>query len=144
MVKAVTPSLPEPGVWIGMASANVLEPLRWKRAKTHRCSRHRHMPHQEAGYTSAAVALDPQHAEHRCNRVGSIYVHTWHIALFRCTAPARPQSTGKRTCHGHGWIDAIDREQTSGPVDSSRASPTICCGAALGVPLEMSGQAPRR
>src|SRR5215831_18430678 len=78
MVKAVTPSLPEPGVWTGMASANVLEPLRWKRAKTHRGSRHRHMPHQEAGYTSAAVALDPQHAEHRCNRVGSIYVHTWH------------------------------------------------------------------
>src|SRR6516165_9098753 len=59
MVKAVTPSLPEPGVWTGMASANVLAPLRWKRAKTHRGSRHRHMPHQEAGYTSAAVALDP-------------------------------------------------------------------------------------
>src|SRR5215472_9061832 len=54
MVKAVTPSLPEPGVWTGMAPANVLEPLRWKRAKTHRGSRHRHMPHQEAGYTSAA------------------------------------------------------------------------------------------
>src|SRR5262245_9644230 len=79
MVKAVTPSLPEPGVWTGMAAANVLEPLRWKRAKTHRGSRHRHMPHQEAGYTSAAVALDPQHAEHRCNRAGSIYVHTWHF-----------------------------------------------------------------
>src|SRR5215472_3860856 len=59
MVKAVTPSLPEPGVWTGMASANVLAPLRWKRAKSHRGSRHRHMPHQEAGYTSAAVALDP-------------------------------------------------------------------------------------
>src|SRR5262245_64906754 len=80
MVKAVTPSLPEPGVWTGMASANVLAPLRWKRAKTHRGSRHRHMPHQEAGYTSAAVALDPQHAEHRCNRAGSIYIHTGHIA----------------------------------------------------------------
>jgi hypothetical protein len=47
MVKAVTPSLAEPGVWTGMASANVLAPLRWKRVKTHRGSRHRHMPHQK-------------------------------------------------------------------------------------------------
>src|SRR6516162_461149 len=33
------PSLPEPGVWTGMASANALAPLRWKRAKIHRGSR---------------------------------------------------------------------------------------------------------
>ena len=66
------------GVWTG--TADVLAPLRWKRAKTHRGSRHRHMPHQEAGYTSAVVALDPQHAEHLCNRAGSIYVHTWHFS----------------------------------------------------------------
>jgi hypothetical protein len=29
--ETVTPSLPEPGVWTGMAQANVLAPLRWKR-----------------------------------------------------------------------------------------------------------------
>jgi hypothetical protein len=60
MVKTVTPSLPEPGVWTGMAQANVLEPLRWKRAKIHRGSRHRILgPHQEAGYTSAVVTVAP-------------------------------------------------------------------------------------
>jgi hypothetical protein len=32
--ETVTPSLPEPGVWTGMASANALAPLRWKRAKS--------------------------------------------------------------------------------------------------------------
>ena len=36
---SVTPSLPEPGVWTGMASANALATLRWKRAKIHRGSR---------------------------------------------------------------------------------------------------------
>ena len=35
----VTPLLPEPGVWTGMASANVWAPLRWKHAKIHRGSR---------------------------------------------------------------------------------------------------------
>ncbi|MET4808366.1 hypothetical protein ABIE63_003561, partial [Limibacillus sp. MBR-115] len=55
--ETVTPSLPKLGVWTGMASANVLEPLRWKRAKTHRGSRRKIVePHQEAGYTSAVVA----------------------------------------------------------------------------------------
>ena len=39
--ETVTPSLPEPDVWTGMASANVSEPLRWKRAKIHRGSRRR-------------------------------------------------------------------------------------------------------
>jgi hypothetical protein len=38
--ETVTPSLPEPGVWTGMANANVWAPLRWKRAKIHRGSRH--------------------------------------------------------------------------------------------------------
>jgi hypothetical protein len=37
--ETVTPSLPEPGVWTGMVSANALAPLRWKRAKIHRGSR---------------------------------------------------------------------------------------------------------
>jgi hypothetical protein len=39
--ETVTPSLPEPGVWTGMAQANVWAPLRWKRAKIHRGSRRR-------------------------------------------------------------------------------------------------------
>jgi hypothetical protein len=76
MVKTVTPSLPEPGVWTGMASANASGPLRWKRAKTHRGSRHRNRkPHHEAGYTSAVVTVDPE-LKTCCNRAGSIYVHT--------------------------------------------------------------------
>jgi hypothetical protein len=60
--ETVTPLLPEPGVWTGMASANVWAPLRWKHAKIHRGSRQRILgPHQEAGYTSAVgtVAPDP-------------------------------------------------------------------------------------
>jgi hypothetical protein len=36
--ETVTQSLPEPGVWTGMVSANALAPLRWKRAKIHRGS----------------------------------------------------------------------------------------------------------
>jgi hypothetical protein len=32
--ETVTPSLPEPGVWTGMASANALASLWWKRAKS--------------------------------------------------------------------------------------------------------------
>jgi len=59
MVKRSPPSLPEPGVWTGMASANVWEALRWKRANTHRGSRRRNFePHREAGYTSAVVIRD--------------------------------------------------------------------------------------
>ncbi|MGO9235536.1 MAG: hypothetical protein ACLP4V_16240, partial [Methylocella sp.] len=54
--ETVAPSLPEPGMWTGMARANVLGPLRWKRAKIHRGSRRRKIgPHHEAGYTSAVV-----------------------------------------------------------------------------------------
>jgi hypothetical protein len=58
--ETVTPSLPEPGVWTGMAQANVSASLRWKRAKIHRGSRRRILgPHQEAGYTSAVVTVAP-------------------------------------------------------------------------------------
>src|SRR5579863_3831859 len=58
--ETVTPLLPEPGVWTGMASANVWAPLRWKHAKIHRGSRQRILgPHQEAGYTSAVVTVAP-------------------------------------------------------------------------------------
>jgi hypothetical protein len=58
--ETVNPSLPEPDVWTGMAQANVLAPLRWKRAKIHRGSRRRILgPHQEAGYTSAVVTVAP-------------------------------------------------------------------------------------
>jgi hypothetical protein len=58
--ETVTPLLPEPGVWTGMAQANVWEPLRWKHAKIHRGSRLRILrPHQEAGYTSAVVTVAP-------------------------------------------------------------------------------------
>jgi len=58
--ETVTPSLPEPGVWTGMAQADVWAPLRWKRAKIHRGSRRRILrPHQEAGYTSAVVTVAP-------------------------------------------------------------------------------------
>src|SRR5262249_17722757 len=52
-------------------------------------------------------------------------VHTWHITSFRCTAPARQQLGVKRTCHGHGWIDAIDPNRTPAPIDSQREPPTI-------------------
>src|SRR6516165_9914062 len=58
--ETVTPLLPEPGVWTGMAEANVWAPLRWKHAKIHRGSRRRILrPHEEAGYTSAVVTVAP-------------------------------------------------------------------------------------
>lgn len=73
----VTPSLPEPDVWTGTACADVSGPLRWRRAKTIEARGGDVVqPHQEAGYTSAVVAVDPDQAG-RCNRAGSIYVHTW-------------------------------------------------------------------
>src|SRR5580692_2239069 len=62
--ETVTPSLPEPGVWTGMASANALASLWWKRAKIHRGSRRWSItPHKEAGYTSAVVTLGPEFAK---------------------------------------------------------------------------------
>src|SRR3954470_24793948 len=86
--ETVTPSLPEPDVWTGTACADVSGPLRWKRAKTIEARGGDVVqPHQEAGYTSAVVAVDPDQAS-RCNRAGSIYVHTahrvrWHSAAKR-------------------------------------------------------------
>src|SRR3954452_12098114 len=78
--ETVTPSLPEPDVWTGTACADVSGPLRWKRTKTIEARGGDVVqPHQEAGYTSAVVAVDPDQAS-RCNRAGSIYVHTWPIA----------------------------------------------------------------
>ena len=75
--ETVTPSLPEPGVWTGMAGANALGALRGKRAKIHRGSRQDFFrPHCEAGYTSAVVTKS-QSRQSCCNRAGSIYVHTW-------------------------------------------------------------------
>lgn len=84
--ETVTPSLPEPDVWTGTACADVSGPLRWKRAKTIEARGGDVVqPHQEAGYTSAVVAVDPDQAS-RCNRAGSIYVHTWPIASFARTS----------------------------------------------------------
>ena len=37
---------------------------------------------------------------------------SWHIASFRCAAPVRQQLGVKRTCHRHGWIDAIDPKRS--------------------------------
>lgn len=76
MAKTVTPSLPEPDVWTGTACADVSGPLRWKPAKTIEARGGDVVqPHQEAGYTSAVVTVDPDQAG-RCNRAGSIYVYT--------------------------------------------------------------------
>ncbi len=73
--ETVTPSIPEPDVWTGMARANALGALRWKRAKIHRGSRQElFRPHHEAGYTSAVVT-ESRNCQSRCNRAGSIYVH---------------------------------------------------------------------
>jgi hypothetical protein len=49
------------------------------------------LPHQEVGYMLAAVALDPEHVEHRCNQAGSIYVHTClTFAPSRATMSQKP------------------------------------------------------
>ena len=77
--ETVTPSLPEPGVWTGMAQANVLAPLRRKRAKIHRGSRRRILgPHQEAGYTSAVVTVAPDHV--RVLQSGGVHIRP-HMTL---------------------------------------------------------------
>src|SRR5690348_14720455 len=78
--ETVTPSLPEPDAWTGTACADVSGPLRWKRAKTIEARGGDVVqPHQEAGYTSAVVAVDPDQAG-RCNRAGSI-----SLPLTRCS-----------------------------------------------------------
>jgi hypothetical protein len=73
------PSLPEPGVWTGMASANVSEPLRWKRAKTHRGSRHKLASRIRKPDIRQQLTFDPESTETCCDRAGSIYVHTWAL-----------------------------------------------------------------
>lgn len=81
--ETVTPSIPEPDVWTGMARANALGALRWKRAKIHRGSRQElFRPHHEAGYTSAVVT-ESRNCQSRCNRAGSIYIHTRQFAADR-------------------------------------------------------------
>ena len=66
----VTPLLPEPGVWTGMASANVWAPLRWKHAKIHRGS---------AATSSQAASRS------------RIYVSTCDC----CTEPSHPVAIGR-------------------------------------------------
>lgn len=111
--ETVIPSLPEPGVWTGMASANALGPLRWKRAKIHRGSRRRNIgPHQEAGYTSAVVTVEPDPVD--LLQSGGVHIRPhmtqsrrreeWELALFLAlpvrrhdpASRAGPLDSGKR------------------------------------------------
>jgi hypothetical protein len=70
----VTPSLPEPDVWTGMASANVSGAVRWKRAKPIEARGEDVVqPHQEAGYTSAVVTSDPDPAN--LLQSGGVHIH---------------------------------------------------------------------
>jgi hypothetical protein len=79
--ETVTPSLPEPGVWTGMAKANVWAPLRWKRAKIHRGTRQRIPgPHHEAGCTSAVVTVAPDQVSLSLQSRG-VHIRP-HMALF--------------------------------------------------------------
>jgi hypothetical protein len=97
--ETVTPSLPEPGMWTGMAQANVWAPLTWKRAKIHRGSRRRILgPHQEAGYTSAVVTVAPHPVSRTgCNRCG-----VWLGWIFAGPLPGRQR--GYRTfAQGKDW-----------------------------------------
>ena len=83
-----------------MASANVSEPLRWKRAKTHRGSRRRDIePHQEAGYTSAVVTIDPDPAG--LLQSGGVHIRP-HMALVVDLAELAllPQLGDQPTCIG--------------------------------------------
>jgi len=84
--ETVTPSLPEPGMWTGMASANVLGPLRGKRAKIHRGSRRTQFkPLTEAEYTSAVVTLSPEAVKPVAIGRGpytSTYVFRFHLTRF--------------------------------------------------------------
>ena len=77
--ETVTPSLPEPDVWTGMALTNVIGALRWKRRKPIEARGEDVVqPHHAAGYTSAVVTIDPDPAD-CCNWAGSIYIHTWSL-----------------------------------------------------------------
>jgi len=58
--ETVIPSLPEPGVWTGMAQANVLAPLRWEaRENPSGLAATKYRAASEAGYTSAVVTIEP-------------------------------------------------------------------------------------
>src|SRR5580700_6736865 len=84
--ETVTPSLPEPGVWTGMAPANVWAPLRWKRAKIHRGSRRRLVgPHQEAGYTSAVVTVEPNPIS--LLQSGGVHIRPYMTHFVSCRLP---------------------------------------------------------
>jgi hypothetical protein len=54
-------------------------------------------------------------------------VRFWHIASFRCIAPDRQQLGLTRTCHGHGWIDAIDPNRNFRVAGPSGWFNTILC-----------------
>jgi len=96
--ETVIPSLPEPGVWTGMASANAEGPLRWKRAKIHRGSRRRNIgPHQEAGYTSAVVTIEPDPVD--LLQSGGVHI--------------RPHMGVKRTSKFDATMSAFDPKRTS-------------------------------
>src|SRR5262249_25370392 len=104
--ETVTPLLPEPGVWTGMAQANVWAPLRWKHAKIHRGSRRRILrPHQEAGYTSAVVTVAPDPVS--LLQSGGVHIRK-HMGVKRTSSHRAPMS-------------AFDPKQTF--------SPENCCDA---------------
>ncbi|WP_271553053.1 hypothetical protein [Bradyrhizobium sp. CCBAU 45394] len=90
--ETVTPSLPKPDVWTGTARADVSGPLRWKRAKTIEARGGDVVqPHQEAGYTSAVVTVDPDQAG-RCNRAGLISssaTWSWRLRVNDRVLPSR-------------------------------------------------------
>src|SRR5215475_780944 len=66
----------------------------------------------------------------------NLQVRVWHIASFRCTAPVRQQLGVKQTCHGHGWIDAIDPNRTLPSVDLSGFDQNPTTGSPLRIAQE--------
>jgi hypothetical protein len=84
MVKTVIPSLPEPGVWT--------------------------TPHQEAGYTSAAVALDPDYVENCCNRGAHTRPHLARLDILQCRARVVANDVLKLTrCCLSRWATLVTR-----------------------------------
>src|SRR5215831_4347222 len=86
--ETVTPSLPEPGVWTGMAQANVWAPLRWKRAKIHRGSRRRIL---EAASRSR-IYVSSCDCCTRSSQSVAIGRGTWHQADIARCLPVCPLS----------------------------------------------------
>ena len=107
--ETVTPSLPEPGVWTGMAQANVSAPLRWKRARIHRGSRRRILgPHQEAGYTSAVVTVAPDQVS--LLQSGGVHIRP-HMAQSGLSEPsARLSAFGAKRTYPLYPHDHVRRE----------------------------------